>query len=83
MFLFNLCRNSIILAHQCQITQLKDSFREKLRSAELSPEKLAEEVNKEREKHQENLRKLESELTQNFKMVLFVKEKFTMLYLTA
>ena len=57
------------LAHQCQITQLKDSFKEKLRNAELSPEKLAEELNKEREKYRQEMRTLETNLNQNFKMV--------------
>lgn len=60
----------MILAHQCQITQLKDSFKEKLRNAELSPEKLAEELNKEREKHREEMRQLEADLKQNHRMVI-------------
>ena len=57
------------LAHQCQITQLKDTYKEKLRNAELSPEKLTEELNKEREKFCLEMQKKESEMNQNFKMV--------------
>lgn len=57
------------LAHQCQITQLKDTFKEKLRNAELSPEKLEEELNKEREKFSLAMQKREADLNQNFKMV--------------
>ena len=57
------------LAHQCQITQLKDTYKEKLRNAELSPEKLTEELNKEREKFRLEMQKKESEMNQNFKMV--------------
>ena len=61
----------MILAHQCQITQLKDSFREKLRNAEIDPEKIAEELNKERDRNQLELQKLTSDLNQNFKMVCY------------
>jgi hypothetical protein len=57
------------LAHQCQITQLKDTYKEKLQNAELSPEKLTGELNKEREKFHLEMQKKESEMNQNFKMV--------------
>ncbi len=71
----------MILAHQCQITQLKDSFKEKLRNAELSPEKLAEEVNKEREKLRQDMRKLEADLNQNFKIEFEIQEnKYNEIY---
>lgn len=68
-------RNSMILAHQCQITQLKDSFREKLRNAEIDPEKIAEELNKERDRNQLELQKLTSDLNQNFKMEFDIQEQ--------
>ena len=57
------------LAHQCQITQLKDSFREKLRLNSDWPDKLAAELSKEREKYNLEMEKLESSLKENFKMV--------------
>lgn len=60
------------LAHQCQITQLKDTFKEKLRNAELSPEKLTEELNKERAKFRLEMQKREDDLNQNFKMVRYL-----------
>ncbi len=71
----------MILAHQCQITQLKDSFKEKLRRAELSPEKLAEEVNKEREKFRHDMRTLEADLNQNFKIEFEIQQnKYNEMY---
>jgi len=66
---FNLFRNAITLAHQCQITQLKDNFKEKYRLNEEWPEKLANELNKEREKSKQELLRQEAKLQENFKMV--------------
>jgi hypothetical protein len=60
------------LAHQCQITQLKDNFKEKLRHNDEWPEKLAFELNKERERHNQEITKLETSLQENFKMVSFI-----------
>lgn len=60
------------LAHQCQITQLKDNFKEKLRHNDEWPEKLAFELNKERERHNQEITKLETFLQENFKMVSFI-----------
>lgn len=57
------------LAHQCQITQLKDSFKEKLKQNSDWPDKLAGELNKERQKFNLEMEKLESSLKDNFKMV--------------
>ena len=57
------------LAHQCQITQLKDSFKEKLRQNSDWPDKLATELAKEREKFSAEMEKLENSLKENFKMV--------------
>ncbi len=62
-------RKSMTLAHQCQITQLKDTFKEKMRSIEDWPDKLNSELSKEREKHNQEMKKLEHELNQNFRMV--------------
>jgi hypothetical protein len=72
------------LAHQCQITQLKDTYKEKLQNAELSPEKLTEELNKEREKFRLEMQKKESEMNQNFKMVdlYLIIGKFLFKYLS-
>jgi hypothetical protein len=64
-----LFRNAITLAHQCQITQLKDNFKEKYRLNEEWPEKLANELNKEREKSKQELLRQEAKLQENFKMV--------------
>lgn len=58
------------LAHQCQLAQLKDSLMEKYRLNENWPEKLAFELNKEREKHNMAIQELENELKQNFQMVI-------------
>ena len=63
------------LAHQCQITQLKDTFKEKLRNAEDWPEKLAAELNKERDKHNNEMRRLESELSENFRMEFDIQQQ--------
>ena len=62
-------RSSMILAHQCQITQLKDSYKERLRMNDDWPDKLAAELNKEREKHGNEIHKLKSTLTENFQIV--------------
>jgi hypothetical protein len=58
------------LAHQCQITQLKDSFKEKLKQNTDWQDKVAAELNKEREKFNLEMEKLEASLRENFKMVL-------------
>ena len=65
-------RASMTLAHQCQITQLKDSFREKLRLSDDWPDKLAAELKKQQEKHNSDLVALESGLKENFQMVIFL-----------
>ena len=57
------------MAHQCQITQLKESFKEKLKMSEDLPDKFASELEREREKHQKQMQQLESSLKENFKMV--------------
>ncbi len=69
-FVLILFRKSLTLAHQCQITQLKDTFKEKLRNVEDWPEKLNAELQKEREKHNHEIKKLEADLNTNFRMVL-------------
>ena len=69
---FNNKRNSMTIAHQCQLSQLKDSFKERMKSNEGWPEKLAFELNKEREKHNETVKSIENELRQNFLMVLII-----------
>ena len=48
-------RHAITLAHQCQITQLKDSFKERYKLNENWPEKLAYELEREREKHEQQI----------------------------
>ena len=63
------------LAHQCQITQLKDTFKEKLRNADDWPEKLAAELNKERDRHNNEMRRLESELSENFRMEFDIQQQ--------
>jgi hypothetical protein len=60
------------LAHQCQLSQLKDSFKERMKSSDSWPEKLAFELNKEREKHGEIVQRLENDMKQNFQMVSVV-----------
>lgn len=62
-------RNAMIIAHQCQISQLKESFKERMKSNDAWPDKLAFELNKEREKHNEIVKTIEKELKENFKMV--------------
>ncbi len=65
-------RKAMTLAHQCQITQLKDSFKEKFKQNSDWPDKLANELNKEREKYNNQMQQLEASLKENFRMVLFV-----------
>lgn len=60
------------MAHQCQITQLKDNFKEKYRLNEDWPQKLAFEINKEKDKHNEELKTLENSLKESFKMVFYI-----------
>lgn len=64
-------RKAMTLAHQCQITQLKDSFKEKLKYNSDWPDKLANELNKEREKCNNEMQNLETSLKENFRVVLF------------
>ena len=63
-------RNAMIIAHQCQISQLKESFKERMKSSDSWPEKLSFELNKEREKHNEIVKTIENELRENFGMVI-------------
>ncbi len=66
-------RNAMIIAHQCQISQLKESFKERMKSSDSWPDKLAFELNKEREKHNEIVKTIEYELRQNFNMVKLIQ----------
>jgi hypothetical protein len=59
------------LAHQCQITQLKDNFKEKLKSNEDWPKRVEEELNKERAKHLNEIETLETRLKENFQIVIY------------
>lgn len=72
---------SLTLAHQCQIVQLKDSFREKQKKNDQWPEKLEAELKKEREKHSQSLQQLEAEMKKNFTMELEIhNQKYDELY---
>ncbi|RNA38774.1 Leucine- glutamate- and lysine-rich 1, partial [Brachionus plicatilis] len=72
---------SLTLAHQCQIVQLKDSFKDRLRKNDQWPEKLEAELTKERDKHAEALEQLEAQMKKNFKMELEIhNQKYDELY---
>ncbi|CAF0964067.1 unnamed protein product [Brachionus calyciflorus] len=72
----------LTLAHQCQITQLKDSFKEKMKRNNEWPDKLESELKKEREKHAHEINKIQDELKQNFKLELEVhNQKYDELYI--
>ena len=62
-------REAMSLAHQCQITQLKDNFKEKLKSNEDWPKRVEEELNKERAKHLNEMETFETRLKENFHIV--------------
>ena len=76
-------REAINLEHQCQIAQLKDNFREKLKTYEDWHGKLNVELENEREKHSRELDSLEKSLKHNFKIVIFIFKffLFTIFYL--
>lgn len=74
-------RKSITLAHQCQITQLKESFKEKMKANDDWQDKMASELKKEREKHANEMQKLEIDLRENFKMELEIhQQKYNEMY---
>ena len=62
-------KSSLAVAHQCQITQLKDSFMERLRESDDWPLKLQQELTRERDKHRHELNALETNLRDNFRIV--------------
>lgn len=68
-------RNALTLAHQCQIAQLKDSFKEKYRSNEDWSLKLKVELEKEQEKHRLEKSKLEETLQENFRMEFDIQQQ--------
>lgn len=68
-------RNAMTLAHQCQIAQLKDNFKEKYRSNEEWPLKLKLELENEQEKHRTELAKLEASLQENFRMEFDIQQQ--------
>ncbi len=51
------------------ISQLKESFKEKIKSTEDWPERLSIELNIERERNNKTIEKLENDLKQNFQIV--------------
>jgi len=60
------------LAHQCQMTQLKDNFKEKLKSNDDWPKRVEDELNKERAKHLSEMDTLETRLKENFQIVTII-----------
>jgi hypothetical protein len=74
-------RASMTLAHQCQITQLKDSFKEKLRLNDDWPDKLATELKRQQEKHIQEIQHLEKTLKENFEIEFDIqKQKYNEMY---
>ncbi len=74
-------RSSMTLAHQCQITQLKDSFKEKMRLNDDWPDKLANELKKQQEKHIHDIQHLEKTLKENFEIEFDIqKQKYNEMY---
>lgn len=71
-------REAMTVAHQCQIQQLKDSFKEKYRSADDWREIIQAEM---RDKQIEELKKQELSLRENFRIELEIQQqKYTEMY---
>jgi septum formation inhibitor MinC len=74
-----------MIAHQCQMSQLKDNFKEKLKSSEDWPNKLNIELEKEQQKHKKQLNDIEKNLLDNFRIVrvdsTVLKSQFLVLFL--
>jgi hypothetical protein len=68
-------RAQMTLAHQCQITQLKESFKEKYRTNEDWQEKLNADLAKSRDKHDADLRRLVSSMTENFRIEMEIQQQ--------
>ena len=74
-------RASMTLAHQCQITQLKDSFKEKMRLNDDWPDKLASELKKQQEKQIQDIQHMEKTLKENFEIEFDIqKQKYNEMY---
>ena len=56
----------MILDHQCQLAELKDSFKDKLRLNDNLAEQLNSELNKQREKLTREMQEMEASLRENF-----------------
>lgn len=63
------------LAHQCQIAQLKDSFKDKLKLNDDWVDKLSFELNKQRDKYVNEMQIMESDLRKNFNSELNINQQ--------
>jgi chromosome segregation ATPase len=68
-------REQMTIAHQCQIMQLKESFKERYRTNEDWQEKLNADLAKNREKHDADLRRLEASLKENFRIEMEIQQQ--------
>lgn len=68
-------RNAITIAHQSQISQLKESFKEKLKLNDNIANELQEDLEKERLKNEHELKELEDNLRKNFKVESEIQEQ--------
>ena len=68
-------RESMTIAHQFQIIQLKESFNERFRTNENWQEKLNTDLAKSREKHYEELQKQEQRLRENFRIEMEIQQQ--------
>lgn len=62
----------MVLSHQLEITQLKDSFRDKMKGNEDWTVKMSQELNRQREKFTREMQTMENELRKNFNAELEV-----------
>lgn len=65
----------MVLAHQCQIAELKDSFKEKLRLNDGLTDEMNSELNKQREKFAREMKELETNLKENFNAELEISRQ--------
>jgi hypothetical protein len=68
-------REQMTIAHQCQITQLKESFKDKYRTSEEWQERLNADLAKSREKHDADLKRLENSLKENFRIEMEIQQQ--------
>jgi chromosome segregation ATPase len=68
-------RNAITIAHQSQISQLKENFKEKLKLNDNLTVEMQQDLEKERLKHEQELKNLEDDLRKHFKVDCEIQEQ--------